>query len=110
MLKIPFAEFPSFSQMVALDGTSYWLRFQWNTRAQYWAMDMAAQDKTPIVIGLKLVLDYELIGAYHAIGTPPGELWALDSTGKLLRIGRDDLYDGQVRLVYIPEAEVAAAL
>lgn len=110
MLRIAFAEYPAFSQTVVLDGTAYRLRFQWNTRGQYWAMDLATQDKTPIVTGIKLVLDYELIGAYHAIGTPPGELWALDSTEKLLRIGRDDIKDGPVKLVYIPEAEVAAAL
>jgi len=72
-------------------------------------MSIASPDKTPLVDGIKIVLDYELISAFRWMGLPPGELRARDTTGKLERIGRDDLPSGLVQLIYTPEAEVVSA-
>lgn len=108
MLKIPFKDFPSFTERISLDGVPYRFRFRWNTRGEFWTMDIFSQDSTAIILGVKLVLDYELIANFAWMGLPPGELWAVDTTGSLLTIGRDDLPDGTVQLQYTPEADLVS--
>lgn len=47
-----------------LDGVPVTLRFVWNERFQYWTMSIYDRQQDPIIIGIKLVRDYKLIGRY----------------------------------------------
>jgi hypothetical protein len=106
MLVLPFSEAPAFSQEVTLDDVPYRFRFIWNTRFEFWSMSIFDREFTPIVQGIKVVLGYELISLYRGLPVPPGEIYTVDTTDEVVRIGRDDIPDGVVQLVYVPESEL----
>jgi len=108
MLQVPFQDFPAFSETTALDGQVYRLTFRWNTRGQYWTLKVSQADGTPILSGIKLVPDYELISAYVDMGPPPGLLFVVNPSGQLYTVTRDNLPSGEIALVYMTEAERAA--
>ena len=103
---IPFKDFPAFVEKVVLDGVPYQLRFWWNSTGEYWTLQMLNNSGTILLSGIKIVLGIELISAFVWMGLPPGELWAIDSTDELDRIGLNDLSSGAVYLRYIPESEL----
>jgi hypothetical protein len=106
VIVLPFTEFPFFTQDVTLDGVPYRFSFLWNTRASRWTVSIYDTSDVPIVEGIPVALDQELIRQYPGRAVPPGELWAIDATGALATIGRNDLALGLVQLVYVTEAEV----
>jgi hypothetical protein len=106
VISIPFAEFPFFTQDLLLDGAKYRFLFLWNTRASKWSLSIYTTSDAPLVEGIPVALDQEMLGQYHSRGIPPGELWAVDATGTLVEISRDDLAKGLVQLVYVPEDEL----
>lgn len=88
-------------QEVVLDGRVYTLRAQWNTRHQYWSLDIQTGDRDPILSGLKLTPNWEIIGRYADERLPPGRLFVVDTTGRVEKIGRQDM-GRAVELVYAP--------
>lgn len=74
-----------------LETVHYLLDVRWNSRDSAWYMDVLAQDETPIVVGLKLVLGVNL-GQFC---TDPlfqnGMLRVTDTSGQGLDAGFDDL-------------------
>ena len=106
MVTIPFAEFPAFTQEIILDNVPYRFSFNWNTRGEFFTMSIADRDEVKLLSGIKLVMDFELIRRYPGRGQPPGELYVIDPSGQLERVGRNDFQD-KVSLVYVEENEVA---
>ena len=104
---IPFAEFPSFTEEITLDGTPYKVSFNWNTRGEYWTVSFTDREENVLAAGIKLVLEYELIADYPDRGLPPGHLYVIDTTNSKEPIGRNDFHNERaLTLVYIPEDEV----
>lgn len=104
--KIPFFnEFDSFEQEIVLEDSVYNLKFNYNSRGDFWTMSVRAPDLTVLVGGVKVVLNYELINQWlPGREIPPGEIFTVDTTDGELRINRDNL--GLVaNLFYIPEGE-----
>jgi len=108
MITIPFDSTSAFTQEVTLDGTPYVFRFSWNFRGEYWTMSLYALDKSPILEGVKIVMNENLLASHPGTALPPGQMWAVAASDSTERIGFSDLYVGKVELVYVPEAEVAA--
>jgi len=104
MVTIPTKNIASFKQTVKLDNENYVLIFNHNTRTDSWTVSFERTDGTSIVAGLGVVLNYDMITPFRAYDLPPGQLWAVDTTGEIDKIGRDQLE--LVDIVYIPEAEV----
>lgn len=92
-------EFSSFEQTVTLDGRLFRLHARWNTSHEYWSMDIIDDEDSPLVTGLKIVLGVELLNRYNDPRLPPGRLLAVDMSGAVTRIGRNDLGD-RVQLAY----------
>ena len=109
MESIPVFDYADYSESVVLDGNPYRLAFSWNTRGEYWSLTISDSSGNVLVDGLKLVINFELISEYAAAGFPPGALLAVDTTGTLSRIGRDDLGE-KVRLYYLTGEEFAEVL
>lgn len=105
MLIIPFSGQASFSQEVTLDGVPYRFRFDWNEFSGAWTMSIYDRKLVPLVAGIKIVLDYELIGDYRYRGLPKGEIYAVEKTNTLRKIGRNDLGD-LAYLAYVNNGEV----
>lgn len=106
MIIIPFAEFPAFTEEIELDNIPYRFTLNWNTRGEYWSLSIADRDLIKLISGVKLVMDYELLRRYPARSTPPGELYVIDPSGQLDKVGRDDFQD-KASVIYMTEDEVA---
>ncbi len=107
MQAIPFATLPAFTQTVNLDGQVYRLSFAWNYRGNYWSMSFLDAAGAPLVQGIRIVLNLDLLRQYPGRGLPPGILYAIDPSDTISEIAFDDLSSGRVTLVYLTEAESA---
>lgn len=92
-----------------LEGVPYVLHLQWNTRELAWTHGLALDDGTVLWDGAAVRVGHDLWRQHVGATRPPGALVAVDTTGRDLDPGRDDLWNGRVQLVYLTAAEVAAA-
>jgi hypothetical protein len=53
---------------VALAGKTYQLTFSWNTVLLCWLLDIATEDRTPIVSGIPVVTGLDLLTQYAYLG------------------------------------------
>lgn len=104
---IPFAEFPSFTETISLDQTPYRFSFKWNYRGQFWSMGIATSEDVSIIDSIKVVMDIELIEVYALEAMPPGQMFSVSPNNTRFSIGRNDLNDGNIQIIYVPEDEVA---
>lgn len=108
MVVIPFSnsQYPSFVQEISLEEKVYKFRFYWNDRFDYWSMAILNFEDTIVLSGIKLVLNYELIQRYRHRDIPQGQLYVIDPSDTLVRIGREDL-DNTVNLIYVEVEDFA---
>jgi len=95
----------NYTQRTVLDGREYLLRLRWNERSEKWYLSIYDQDESPIYEGIKVVVNFPLLGARIVDERrPPGELMALDPSSD-----RDPgLYDlgSRVVLCYVDAADI----
>ena len=103
-LVIPTRALAKYNFDIALEGRLYRMQIMWNSRHEFWTLNISDNQGNQILRGIKLVINYELIRRYKKEALPPGALIPIDVTEKLERIGRNDL-GTNVQLVYIPEEE-----
>ena len=112
MLLIPWVVgLAAYEVEVTLDKKNFRLAFNWNTRGSYWSMSIYAFDKTPIVLGIKLVMGYPLLESFEDTALPTGEFILL-SEGALVidKPTFDNMGEGNgVVLVYITADELSTA-
>lgn len=109
-------ELADYRQVTNLDGRDYVLRFLYNTREDRWYLYLYDQDESPIVGGIKIVAEIDLLQRVTDPRRPPGILIARDLTASddAPKIesedpGLNDLgQDGRVKLLYFTESEAAA--
>lgn len=87
-------------QITEINGREYVLRFYWNDRAEAWYMDVADQDASPILYGIRLVvgvlLGRQLVGDSRMW---PGAMVCVVTAQDQSDPGQFDL-GGRVQLVY----------
>lgn len=106
MIRIPTStESAWFSQTVQLAGTLLRMELHWNARAGFWVMNLATVDREPIVSGVRIVPDWDLVGRLADPRLPKGRLVAADQSGRGEPPGRDEL-GSRVILYFIPEEEL----
>lgn len=98
-------EVSAYEFQITLDGEIYIFVFRWNTIYEYWTFDILDFASTPLAVGIKLVINYPLTHRYASSLLPPGELIAIDGSGSLDRIGRYDLGENVVKLIYLTAQE-----
>ncbi len=84
---------------VSLSGGIYRFGLYWNTRGQFWSLDILDSSENPIATGLKVVADWEFISGLGDSRLPPGFLYAVDLSGLGLDPTDSDL-GTRVILVY----------
>jgi hypothetical protein len=96
---------PYYSQTTKLDGRDFFLRFAFNEREVAWYLSIYDEQRVPLLLGIKLVVNWPLLRHYHYDPRiPPGELMALDLTGDGATPGLDELGEGKrVELHYFSE-------
>lgn len=106
-LLVPLAaEGPYFGQGVELEGRTYRFDFRWNTRTEQWVIDVFDGGGAALVNGVRGVINVPLLQKFGLReDLPPGELLLLDSSGRDLEAGLDDL-GSRVQLIYLPAADL----
>lgn len=79
-----------YSMSIKLSGSTYRLRFRWNSRQERWLMDIG-DDAGLILSSLVLNVGIALFRRYQSTRLPPGDLIVVDTTGANLEAGINDL-------------------
>lgn len=99
-----------------LDGKPYRVLYAWNTREAFWTIGLSLDDGTELLRGVALRVGQGLMRKFAKFAAstkadeqlPPGEIVAIDTSGRDEDPGRDDLRNGKVQVVYLTRAELAA--
>lgn len=74
-----------------LDGTTYTLRLRWNEREGAWFMDVGDDAGNPIRTSIKVVVGWPLTARFADSALPPGQLYAIDTSGADAEPGLQEL-------------------
>lgn len=107
MVRIPLRALPSYVQEVTLENIPYRMVFKWNTRGEYYTVDIETAEGTMLVAGIKLALNAAMLRRHPGRGLPPGELLVIDPSGAYDKITFDDAEE-RISLMYVTEDEYAA--
>lgn len=99
----------TYTMSVELESIVFGFRFQFNNRDQSWFFDLLDSEALPIRQGIKVVTNFPLLRLIAREDRPPGELYAIDTTGADRRAGLEDLGD-ELSFVYFEESELPANL
>jgi len=94
---IKMYDYAEFTESVSLDNNEYLLRFYWNTRGEFWSMDISDSNNTQLVSGIKLIVNYPMLYQYKKIGLPNGDFYIKDLNPKTQYVdpGRYDFVSGR---------------
>jgi hypothetical protein len=72
---IPFKEIAAWQAQINLTGSIFLLYFRWNALNKYWVMNINDGNDTAILLGVKVVNNYDLTSQFSAIpGMPLGDI------------------------------------
>ena len=96
---IPFKEPAQWQEQIELNTQTFVLSFRWNAMNEYWVMDILTRDLIPIILGIKVVTNYDLTAQVVNDGKPRGEIVCQNIIGENGKIQRLDM--GEVtELIY----------
>lgn len=106
---IPFKEPAAWSEQVNLTNSVFLFYFRWNALNRYWVMNIYNQDNIPIVLGIKIVTNYDLTKQFVVMGMPAGDIICQNILNKWDDIERFQM--GQTNeLIYYEPGELEATL
>ena len=91
---------PAFSEVINIDDVYYKFYFKWNSRDTVWLLDITDVNDNPIMCGIKLVINYELITMHALPVMPLGQMYLFDLSGNNQPCLFDDL-GGRCKLFYL---------
>lgn len=101
------ADLSSYSFQVELDRKSYGFVFRWNEREGAWYFDILDGGGVLLRAGMKVVLDFPLLIRATNVDLPPGQFFAVDTSGALEAPGLEEL-GARVQIVYYEASEFAS--
>lgn len=105
MIELPLtSEHAAAVLTLLLGGSLFRVGIRWNERSAGWFLDLSTADGAPLLLGLRIVPDWDLTGRFTDPRLPAGRMVAVDTSGQGLPPGRDDL-GGRVVVVFVPEGE-----
>ncbi len=105
MLYITVPDLNDSLSLITLDDKQYMIRFTYNMLYDYWVLGLYQDDESPILVGIKIVPNYNLLTPYKDPLLPPGELAVLSSG---VKIGRDGFKDGIAQLIYLEKSDLVS--
>lgn len=106
---IPFKEPASWQAQITLSNIVYILYFRWNAMNEYWVMNIYNLNSEPIVLGIKVVTNYNLTAQFVATGMPPGDILCQNIINQWDDIKRFDM-GVTTELVYYEAGEIEATV
>jgi hypothetical protein len=98
------ADLPAYTFQLALEGTLYNFEFRYNERMERWLMDINDENQSPLLKGIPVQTDFNLIERFKDDRLPPGEFFAIDESGEGKQPSRED-FGNDVKLFYIESDE-----
>lgn len=105
---IPFKEPAAFQQQITLSSVIFLIYFRWNAMNQYWVMSIYDRNDQPILLGVKVVTNFNLTAQFEALaGMPVGDILCQNLLGLWDTIQRFDM--GQTtEIIYYANGELQA--
>lgn len=77
VVPLPTSDQPYISQSVSLDGRTYVMSFNWNSRSDRWSLSLETEDGDKILDGAVLVMNIDLLRTIPNTldYVPPGQMW-----------------------------------
>jgi hypothetical protein len=107
VISIPLRALSEFEEEVAVEDTVYRFAFKWNSRGEFYSLDLKDSAGVVLIAGLKMALNASLLRSHNAADLPTGEFLVLDSGGSNDPIAFED-FDARISLVYLTRDEYAA--
>lgn len=104
---IPIKDNPNHSIIQSIDSVIYQFVFKYNSKFDFWTMDILTEDGSAILYGIKIVANYPLIFSHKNSLLPDGDFMA-QTSDKNYRIGRDSFSTGKAQLIYLTSDELKA--
>jgi hypothetical protein len=102
---IPFKEPAAWEAQIQLTGVIFLLKFKWNALNEYWVMSIFNRNDEPILLGVKVVVNWNLTGQFVTVGMPSGDIICQNVLLGFEKIKRFDM--GEVtELFYYEEGEL----
>lgn len=102
----PVDGYPDQSFRVSLGDTQYGLRWLWNGREGVWTLSVSDADGEPILSGVRVVLDVDLLAYTADARAPQGYLIVSDPSGGTTEPGLDEL-GNRVQVLFVTLDEIA---
>lgn len=94
-LEIPITQDQAFLQvfiiLVTLAGNNYYLKFNWNEQSLSYYVSIYDSNNLPLLVGIPMVIDYDLTSRFQIPGLFPGILWFFDSSREGMEAAFGDL-------------------
>ena len=104
---IPFKDPAQWREQIELDGETFILRFKWNALNEFWTMDVLNGDEDPIVYGVKIVVNWNLLEQYSMTDKPLGNIVCQNIVGGFQKLQRYDM-NRIAQLIYYAQGELEA--
>jgi hypothetical protein len=91
--------------LITLDNQTYLIGFTYNMLKDYWTFGLYDVAQNPLLTGVKIVPNYNILTPYKDPLLPPGEFAALSS---LANIGRQDFNNGVAQFIYLEKDEIVS--
>jgi len=99
-VEIPLtADVEHYEFSIELEAVLFFLEIRFNKRMNIWSMDLLDADKIPLLVGLLLLKDTDLIGRFSDERLPPGTLTFFDTLESSDPIEKEELGD-RLKLLY----------
>lgn len=100
---IPFKEPAAWQAQITLTSQIFLLYFKWNALNEYWVMSIHDGNDQPILIGVKVVTNFDLTAQFSAItGMPKGDMLCQNIIDMWNTIGRFDMGETNEIIYYEP--------
>ncbi len=107
---IPFKEAASWTMQITLTNQIFNLAFVWNALNQYWIMSIYDRNQNPIVVGIKVVPNFDLTSQFVNVNLPLGDIVCQNILDKWTDIARFDMGETTELIYYEPNELEAQAI
>lgn len=106
---IPFKTPAAWQAQITFTSTIYIIYLRWNAMNKYWVMNIIDRNGQPIVLGIKVVTNFNLTEQFKAItGMPQGDILCQNIIGLWTTIQRFDMGE-TTELMYYEPGEIEAS-